>query len=648
MDQKSSTQNNRILVIDDNQAIHDDIRKVLNPKNITDDLDALTAQLLDGVNVGNAAETSIRNQPDYQIESALQGREGVDMAYEAKRCGKPFALAFVDMRMPPGWDGLETIENLWHVDPDIQVVICSAYSDYSFDEINDRLDRTDQLLILRKPFDSIEVRQLAIALVTKWEFMCRARLTTSELERMVAARTRELQKTTELLKHNAFHDVLTDLPNRALLKESLDRSIKRTKRDSSYKFAIIFLDLDNFKIINDSMGHTVGDQLLCAVATRIKNCLRGVDTAVRDIADTTARLGGDEFVIVLDEVKEFVDSELVAERVKESLAVPFLIENRSVSITASMGIVTSQDAEMTTETLMRDADLALYSAKKNGKNGYVMFDESMRKVAVARLEIENELREAIANEQLTLVYQPIVSVRSQRLLGFEALVRWNHPTRGLVSPVEFIPIAEECGLIHSLGMWVLKTACRQIAEWHKAFPMHPNLTVSVNLSSQDFAHTSLPGEISKAIADNGLQPDTLRIEITESILMQDVETVNSVLEQLKETGINLYMDDFGTGYSSLSYLHQLPVDVLKVDRSFVSRLSDDKKHRATVEAVITLAHNQGIKVVAEGVEEATHVKLLRDMKCDMVQGYYYSRPLAPADVEELLANDDPFSSRDAA
>lgn len=464
-----------------------------------------------------------------------------------------------------------------------------------------------------------------------------------DLERRVEERTAELSQSNLLLKqeisdrqriedqlvHSAFHDKLTGLPNRALFMDRLEHAIERTKRREDYLFAVLFLDLDRFKVVNDSLGHMVGDQLLLAIASRIKACLRS--------SDTVARLGGDEFTILLEDINDVSDAKRLANRIQEELMLPFNLSGHEVFTTASIGIALSATGYDLPEQLLRDADTALYRAKARGKACYEVFDKAMHACAIALLQLENDLWRAIERQEFRIHYQPIISLKSGKINGFEALVRWQHPDRGLIYPIEFIPMAEETGLIIPIGWWVLREACRQIHLWQEQFPASPPLTISVNISSKQFSQHDLSAQIEQMLQEINLDPRTLKLELTESAIMANAESANVMLSQLRHLGVQLYMDDFGTGYSSLSYLHRFPIDTLKIDRSFVSRRSVDDENSEIVRTIITLAHNLRIHVSAEGVETTEQLDLLRALKCEYAQGYFFSKPLDGEAASALIA-----------
>lgn len=464
-----------------------------------------------------------------------------------------------------------------------------------------------------------------------------------DLERRVEERTAELSQSNLLLKqeisdrqraeeqltHSAFHDALTGLPNRALFMDRLGHVVECAKRREDYLFAVLFLDLDRFKIVNDSLGHMAGDQLLIAIASRIKACLRS--------ADTLARLGGDEFTILLEDIKDVSDAKHVANRIQEELMLPFNLSGNEVFTTASIGIALSTTSYERPEQLLRDADTAMYRAKAHGKARHEVFDIAMHACAIALLHLENDLRRAIERQEFQIHYQPIISLLSDRINGFEALVRWQHPERGLLSPADFIPMTEETGLVIPIGSWVLREACRQMKVWQEQFPANPPLTISVNLSGKQFSQPGLSEQIKQILQDTRLDPYSLKLEITESVIVENAESATIMLSQLRTMGIQLYMDDFGTGYSSLSYLHRFPMDTLKIDRSFTSRIGVDNENWEIVQTIITLAHNLGMNVIAEGVETAAQVALLRELKCEYGQGYFFSKPVDGAQAGALIA-----------
>ncbi|MBW4577390.1 MAG: EAL domain-containing protein [Aphanothece sp. CMT-3BRIN-NPC111] len=433
------------------------------------------------------------------------------------------------------------------------------------------------------------------------------------------------------LLHDALHDALTGLSNRVLFMDRLAHAVEIAKRRQDYLFAVLFLDLDRFKVINDSLGHLKGDQLLITLAKRLLPCVRS--------GDTVARLGGDEFAILLDDIQEIQDAKDIAEKIKKQLALPFPLSDQEVFTSGSIGIALSTTGYDRPEDVLRDADIAMYTAKAQGKARYEVFHPSMHIKAVTRLQLENDLRRAIERQEFVIHYQPIVALSSGQITGFEALIRWHHPSGSVVTPDDFIPVAEETGLIVPIGYWVLREACRQLWIWQQSFNINPPLTMSVNISGKQFREADLLEQIQEIILDAGINPSTLKLEITESSIMEDTKATEAMLVQLRKLGVQIYIDDFGTGYSSLSYLHQFPLDALKIDRSFITRLCNGGESSELVQTMINLAHSLGIYVVAEGVETVQQRERLKEMDSQggQGQGYYFSKPLDSVGVEALMA-----------
>ncbi len=464
--------------------------------------------------------------------------------------------------------------------------------------------------------------------------------------------------TKEKLVHDALHDILTGLPNRALFMERLSEAIDLSKHRRDFWFAVLFIDLDRFKVVNDSLGHLVGDQLLIAIAGRLKICLRK--------GDTVARLGGDEFAILLHNIKHKDDATYVADRVQTELSEPFYLNEYQVFSSASIGIVCSGlpqqqleksrdindiETDLSTfpnvnaqilydrpEELLRDADAAMYHAKASGKARHEVFDLSMHTRAVALLQLENDLRHALERQEFKLYYQPIICLNSGTISGFEALLRWYHPMRGVVHPADFMSVAEETKLIIPIGWWMMRSACQQMQQWHQQFPDNPHLTISVNLSNQQFKQPDLIERIREILQETQLNPRSLKLEITESVIMENAESSVAVLGELKSLEVQLYIDDFGTGYSSLSRLHTFPTDALKIDRDFVNRMTEDEGNQAIVQTILILAGHLGMNVIAEGIETIEQLNLLRALQCEYGQGYFFSKPVDSKTATMLVAS----------
>jgi diguanylate cyclase (GGDEF)-like protein/PAS domain S-box-containing protein len=450
----------------------------------------------------------------------------------------------------------------------------------------------------------------------------------------------ERRKAEEELQRQAFYDPLTKLPNRALFLDRLKHLFQRGRRAlGSPVFALLYLDLDRFKSINDSLGHQAGDELLIGAARRLERCLRP--------GDTLARLGGDEFTVVLDEISGEADATGVAERIHAELAAPIDVNGYEVFTSVSVGIALSSARYDRPEDMLRDADTAMFRAKAAGRARHQVFGDDMHQRAVSSLQIETDLRRALERREIVPHYQPIVDLETGGVVGFEALARWRHPTRGMVPPDLFIPIAEETGLVGPIGEWMLAEACRQAREWQRRYPSWSDLEVSVNVSARQLSHGSVPADVERVLGATGLDPACLMLEITESTLMHNLNTGAGVIQRLHAMSVGLHLDDFGTGYSSLAYLHSFPVHALKVDRSFISRMNGAPQESAIVKAIVSLAHNLGMEVIAEGVETPAQAEALRALQCQRGQGFLFSKPLPAEEAGQLLAAGRPLPGRRA-
>ncbi len=439
------------------------------------------------------------------------------------------------------------------------------------------------------------------------------------------------KKAEEQLQHRAFYDPLTDLPNRALFLDRLQHMFNRSRRAlGSPVFAVLYLDLDRFKTINDSFGHQAGDELLVATARRLESCVRP--------GDTLARLGGDEFTVLLDDVRGEAYATAVAERIHKELAAPLLVRGHEVFTSVSVGIALSSAGYDSPDDMLRDADTAMYRAKAGGRSRHQVFASDMHQRAVSSLQLETDLRHALERDQIVAHYQPIVDLGSGAVTGFEALARWQHPSMGMLLPDLFIPVAEESGQVGAIGEWMLGEACRQARAWQRQDARWSKLGVSVNVSGRQLSQGTLPDTVERVLGETGLDPSSLTLEITESALMHNLSVGAVAVERLRAMSVGLHLDDFGTGYSSLAYLHNFPVHALKIDRSFVTRMDRAPQQGAIVKAIVSLAHNLGMDVVAEGVETVAQAEALRRLRCQRGQGFLFSQPLAAVNAQQFLLN----------
>jgi len=462
------------------------------------------------------------------------------------------------------------------------------------------------------------------------------------------ARVRTGQRVLQLqdrLIYEACHDPLTQLPNRSFFLQRLSESARKARESRDYRFAVLFVDIDRFKMINDSIGHVAGDELMKGVARRLQEAVRTKLVVARrkdqraidkGRADVVARIGGDEFVVLLDDIADVQDATHVAERIQTALEPAFLIDGQEVFITASIGISASDGQPVDTTEILRGADAAMYKAKALGKARYEVSDPIGQAAAVHALKLEQDLRGAVERNELEVYYQPIVALEDRRIVSFEALVRWNHPDFGLVPPDQFIPIAEETGLILPIGKWVMREACRQMQEWNTQFAPADTVAVCVNIAPKQFETRTLVNCVGEILQETGLDPRLLDLEVTENLTMQDAAQASDILHDLTALGVSISLDDFGTGYSSLSYLHRFPIRTLKIDRSFIAQIETCKESREIVQTIVALGHGLGMKVIAEGIENAAQMELLRSLGCDFGQGYLFSRPARAEQVSEML------------
>ena len=723
----------RILLVDDNAEIHKDFCKILSRNDTT------TLEDDEAILFGVKKKSENFEAQDYQIDSAYQGQEALALVQKSLVDDDPYALAFIDMRMPPGWDGIETIKRIWEIDPAIQMVICSAYSDHSWEDITRELGNSDNLLILKKPFEVIEINQFAAALTRKWELIANlhtlVKNRTAELENLYSLTQATLESTQEgilavllneqiikynekflsqwgiskellqlekssvvfqklaeqvedpvyflqvmkdltadpksqntkewqlktgvvlelyahpqyrhdeiigivysfrdiserkelekQLLHQATHDSLTGLPNRALLLDRINQALAHAKRFNLH-VGVLLVDLDFFKEVNDTYGHKAGDLLLKCQAKRLSEFIRA--------NDTVARLGGDEFVVVLAAQSSETSFVGLLNKFNELFLMPCQIETHEIIATASIGVSIYPQDGMDSDTLLKNADAALYHAKELGRNKFQFYQEEFNQHILQRAELTIALGQALQRKELALNYQPLVDLKTDNIIGIEALLRWHHPSMGLIPPVTFIPIAEESGLIIAIGEWVLRTACAQAKIWHES-SAYSAMKISINISAKQFRQKNFLPLVRDVLEETQLNPNCLELEITESLIMGNIAHVIEKMVALKELGVRFAIDDFGTGYSSLSYLKNFPFDTVKIDKSFMDNITTDSNNASIVEAIIGMTKNMGIDVLAEGVEHVEQVNFLREHHSNQVQGYYFSKPLSEQDCTELL------------
>ncbi len=613
----------RVLVADDEDTVRDAYRQILLEADVSKDLAAfrnLRSRLFGNASAEQVVPLPAARNASFDPVFCADAAAAVAAVREALENGQPFAVAFLDMRMPPGQDGVWAAARIRELDPAIEIVICTAYSDADPGQIGAIVPPEEKLSYLQKPFHPHEIRQMAISLGSKW---------------------RAEHRIVKL----AYFDALTGLPNREQSRNCLLSALAAAERGGGC-VAVLYLDLDNFKRVNDTLGHAVGDELLCVVAARLQKSLRPEDVVGAEFAPGApctpavppghiARLGGDEFIVILPNVGASEDAGTVAARLIEELQQPMQLARHSVVVTPSVGIAMYPNDGRDVETLLRNADLAMYFAKRSAPGVFAFFDAAMNAQVLQRFTIEGKLRCALERNEFVLHYQPQFDVRTGGLSGMEALLRWTNDELGAVPADQFIPVAEETGLILAIGEWVLRTACRQAKAWLDEGL--PPVRMAVNVSGQQFALKDFPQLVAGIIRDTGITPAMLELEITESVVMKDESWAESTLQQLKDLGVSLAIDDFGTGYSSFGRLRRFAVDRLKIDRSFVTSLLECGDDRAIAAAIIAMSRSLHIAVTAEGVESFPQLMFLQEQDCQEAQGYLFSRALPAAEAHGLLS-----------
>ena len=604
----------RVLVADDEAEVRDAYRQILLDADMSSET-AVFHNLRERLFSKNMPDPMAKGPVSADTTFAPVFCEGAEAAVAAVRdalgADDPFAVVFLDMRMPPGRDGVWAAARIRELDPAVEIVLCTAYSDVDPRDIGGMVPPEEKLSYLQKPFHPHEIRQMTISLASKW---------------------RSEHRIVKL----AYFDALTGLPNREQLRNRLNSTLTSAKQHQRM-LAVLYLDLDNFKRVNDTLGHAVGDELLCLVAARLRSSLRA-DDAVDDVPSSRsshiARLGGDEFIVILPNIRSADDAAAVAARLIAELQEPMRLALHTLVVTPSVGVAMYPADGVEADTLLRNADLAMYFAKRKGPGMFAFFDASMNDAALHRFTLEAKLRGALERGEFTLHYQPQFDVRTGGISGMEALLRWTNEELGVIPPAEFIPVAEETGLILSIGEWVLRTACKQAKDWiDEGLPM---VRMAVNVSGQQFILKDFPQLVAGIVKETGLEASMLELEITESVVMKDEAWAEQALAQLKALGVMLAIDDFGTGYSSFGRLRHFAVDRLKIDRSFMTSLIDSGDDRAIAAAIIAMSRSMRISVTAEGVESFPQLLFLQEHDCHEAQGFLFSRALPAPDAHKLL------------
>jgi len=627
-----------MLIVDDNAAIHDDIIKILRPSAGTGrDFDALDSLLF-----GPPEERT--TEPPIRIDSAFQGEAALGLVAEAVDRGDPYAVVFVDVRMPPGLDGVETLERLWRLDPNIHAVICTAYADQTWEEMVASLGRRDGLIVLKKPFDVIEIKQVVHALADAWQRSREERLRVAGLEAMISVRSRELSQVNGLLQREVAqrraaqlsltraitHDHATGLPNEQLAGDRLARSLDRARR-SGRGVAALLVSPDARPGVWDSLGHAAAGTTLRIIAQQLRGALRNVDTLARV---------GEQLLVVLDDLDDPAEAGHAAHRIVSACRRPVELGDQLARLPVRVGVALFPSDAGGADGVMSCASIALQEAQTSGRE-IAFFAPEMETAARGRIALRGELDQALERAELELFYQPLVELGSERPVALEALVRWRHPTRGLLGPGVFIPEAERSGQITALGAWVLDAACAQLAEWRRSG--FGDLVVAVNVSGRQLQDPGFAGVVVDALARYGLPAESLELEITETAAIGDRVEALHVLDELADRGVSLVIDDFGAGYSSLARLHAMPLSGVKIDRFFVQGVDSNPRSAAIVVAITAMAAALGLRVVAEGVETEAELAFLRGLGqrgssgvCHLAQGFLFSRPVPAGDATRLL------------
>jgi len=634
----SDNLNKRVLIIDDNDAIHEDFRLILCPSQDHSALHALEASIFGG-------EAPIESTAmSFELSSMFQGEDGVAAVKQSLEQQTPFAMAFVDVRMPPGIDGVVAASRILALDPDIQIVICSAHSDYSWTDMMQVLGQTDRVLILRKPFDPIEARQLAYALCQKWSTARELRRYVGSIEALAEKRARELvaaqNQVSELneavedqekrLHFLTTHDALTGLPDRTVFLGRVELALEGHQRRSQ-KLAVMVIDVYRFKQLTDAYGTDAGNELLIEVAHRIRQQVRRFDVI--------ARVGSDEYVVLIEEIEDTDAILATARRIHRSMEEPIFACGHEIYASLSIGVTYNFEPDTKPEQLLRDATFAMGRALANGKGRTEILQTEDSVGSLRQLRTENEIAHALRKEEFVVYYQPIISLSSGGVVGFEALVRWDHPQRGFLMPDSFISIAEESRDISALGEWVLMHACGEIAQVNKVHKK--NYFISVNVSGRQIDEVRFLDCVASALSETGLSPSALRLELTETTLLESILSLDGRLQAIRDLGVSLCLDDFGTGYSSLAVFSRMPISVLKIDQVFVRDMTRSSTALTMINAMLGIASAMGVDVVAEGIETEEQLSILKSLGCGYGQGFLISRPFSGSGLSKYVTQRPP-------
>ncbi|MCF6777030.1 EAL domain-containing protein [Thiotrichales bacterium 19X7-9] len=633
----------RVIVIDDTASIHDDFKQIFSQTDHDNDVNQLENLIFEN---NHTTQTKVLPLVDIQIDSAYSGEEGIKLVKQATKKTIPYSIAIVDIRMPGGIDGVQTAVELLQIEPNLQIVFCSAYSDYDWEDMITILKSPERWVILKKPFEVIEAQQLVFSLCEKWLLLL-------DMKNQIESQTLELKKqiyqlnqAKEEINFLAYYDSLTQLPNRLFFNELLKDSIAQASHNNTL-VALFFLDIDNFKKINDTYGHNVGDKLLAKIAQRLKKSLRKNDilgryhSEIKEHPVVCSRLGGDEFVITLKNLNHGYDVLTIAQRISNAISKQaFSIDKKNLIISTSIGIAVYPIDAKRPDTLLKNADIAMYQAKNSGKNRVVMHNKKLNNKIIHKHAMIQDIHQGLIKNEFFIEYQPKLSLKNREIVGAEALVRWKHPKKGLLMPGSFINVAEESDLIVHLDQYVLKKVCQQIQLWHKN-KLLENIRISVNASARFLSEEHFVSIISNMLSQYKIPPQNLEIEITESKLIQSYDDMLKKLTDIRKVlgdSLKVSVDDFGVGYSSLSYLNELPIDIVKIDRSFISKVATNNDKQPIIKAIIELSHALNYHVIAEGVENQVQYDFLKQHQCDSMQGYLLSKSMPPDDFVEFIKN----------